>query len=182
MRMKEILKRNQFIIVFFVFITLSACGGNQVVPSTTSTATSAPVSTTDVPKNKRTDLDLYLTSADTFKLLSTEEERKKTLFIDVRTEEEYDNGTPTLVDDNVPMYNKGENKKPLVANPDFLTDVADYLEGKGLNKESRIILICREGNRSTRAVNALAKEGYKNVYHVIDGIDGWKQNKLPWLE
>lgn len=178
--MKEILKRNQFLIVFFVFITLSACGGNPEVPSTTSTATPA-VSTTDVPKEKRTDLGLYLTSTETFKLLESEEERKKTLFIDVRTEEEYDNGTPTLVDDNVPMYNRDENQK-YVANPDFLTDVADYLEGKGLNKESRIILICREGNRSSRAVNALAKEGYKNVYSVIDGTDGWKQNKLPWLD
>ena len=180
--MKEILKRNQFIIVFLVLITLSACGGNEVKPNTTPTSTSisASVSEQDIPKKNRTSLGLYLTSTETFKLLSTEKEREKTLFLDVRTEEEYDNGTPTLVDDNVPMYNKDENKK-YVANPDFLTDVEDYLEGKGLNKENRIILICQTGNRSARAVEALAKRGYKNVYTVIDGTEGWKQNKLPWL-
>jgi rhodanese-related sulfurtransferase len=181
--MKEIFKQNQFIIVFFVLITLSACGGNEVKPNSTptSTPTSAPVSEQDIPKQNRTSLGLYYTSTQTFKLLSTEKERKNTLFLDVRTEEEYDNGTPTLVDDNVPMYNWDENKK-YVSNPDFMIDFEDYLEGKGLNKESRIILICRTGNRSARAVDALAKKGYKKVYTVIDGTDGWKQNKLPWLD
>ncbi len=181
--MTKIFKQNKYLIVFFVLITLSACGGNQVKSnsSPTSTSTSTPVSTTDVPKANQTSLGLYLTSTETFKLLSTETEREKTLFIDVRTEEEYDNGTPTLVDENVPMYNQDENNK-YVNNPDFLTDVEDFLDGKGLNKDSRIILICKTGNRSAKAVDALAKAGYKNVYTVIDGTDGWKQNKLPWLE
>jgi len=189
--MKEIFKHNKFIIVLFVLITLSACGGDNVVPSSkpisapssapSSTPVSTPVSTTDVPKSKETKLGLYYTSQQTNDLLSTEEEREKTLFLDVRTEDEYDEGTPTFVDDNVPMYNWDENKK-YVSNPDFISDFEDYLEGKGLNKESRIILICRTGDRSSRAVNALAKQGYKNVYSVIDGTDGWKSNNLPWLE
>ena len=177
--MKEILKQNQFIIVFFVLITLSACGGDNVVPSPNSppTSSSAPISEQDVPEKNRTTLGLYLTSLQTFKLLSDEKEREKTLFIDVRTGEEYDDGTATFVDDNVPMYNMDENKK-YVSNPDFISDFEDYLEGKELNKESRIILICQTGNRSSRAVNKLAKAGYKNVYTVIDGIQGWEKNGI----
>jgi rhodanese-related sulfurtransferase len=180
--MRELFKINQFLIVLSVLI-LSACGGNNVVPSpdSTSTPTSIPASKQDIPKSNRTGLGLYLTSTETFKLLSAENEREKTLFIDVRTEKEYDDGTPTLVDENVPMYNKDEKDK-YIGNPDFISDVEDYLEEKSLNKKSRIILICRTGNRSSKAVNALAKIGYKNVYTVIDGTKGWQNNKLPWLE
>jgi rhodanese-related sulfurtransferase len=43
-----------------------------------------------------------------------------------------------------------------------------------------IILICRQGNRSARAVDVLAKEGYKKVYTVTDGTLGWQKNNLPW--
>ena len=34
------------------------------------------------------------------------------------------------------------------------------------------MVICRSGGRGAMAVNLLAKAGYKNVYNVIDGMEG----------
>ena len=36
--------------------------------------------------------------------------------------------------------------------------------------------MCRSGGRSAKAVNKLAKAGYKNVYQIYDGFEGDKLN------
>ncbi|QKQ26716.1 rhodanese-like domain-containing protein [Candidatus Reidiella endopervernicosa] len=59
-----------------------------------------------------------------------------------------------------------------------------------------IVVICRSGKRSAKAIHLLHKMGYTNVYSVIDGfesdkskvladngqrtVNGWKNNGLPW--
>ncbi len=48
-----------------------------------------------------------------------------------------------------------------------------------LPKECEIILICASGNRSSRARDALAEQGYTNVYSLDGGLANWKANKLP---
>jgi rhodanese-related sulfurtransferase len=77
-----------------------------------------------------------------------------------------------------------------------MTEVNKRLEQKGMDKDGKIIVMCRSGDRSAAAANFLAKAGLKNVYSVVDGfegdladdgpnkgqrvVNGWRNNKLPW--
>ena len=33
--------------------------------------------------------------------------------------------------------------------------------------------MCRSGNRSAQAVNLLAEVGFRSVYNIMDGMEGW---------
>jgi hypothetical protein len=64
--------------------------------------------------------------------------------------------------------------------------------------EDTLMVMCRSGRRSAIAANMLAKAGFKNVYNIIDGMegdadadsdsvaqaqpltDGWKNSGRPW--
>jgi len=81
-------------------------------------------------------------------------------------------------------------------NPAFVSAVEERLKAKGLDKTADVVLICRSGDRTTRAVNALAAAGFTRVWTVIDGfegdtasagadrgkrtVNGWKNAGLPW--
>ena len=75
----------------------------------------------------------------------------------------------------------------------FLRQYARQNAEKGLGKNDVIILMCRSGDRSSRAINQqLADSGYTQVYSVVDGfegdmskegrrtVNGWKNAGLPW--
>jgi len=135
---------------------------------------------------KQTNLGLYLTSVEAYELVK--KDGKNILFVDLRTQAELDKlGKPVLLDGRVPyklrVKREGEEKKfKLIPNDNFITAITEQVNQKGLNKQSKIILICRNGNRSAQAVNDLAKVGYEEVYTVVDGtIEGWKGNNLPWI-
>jgi rhodanese-related sulfurtransferase len=133
----------------------------------------------DLPDRKRTKLELYLTATKAYDLLK--KNSKNILFIDVRTQAEVASlGLPAFADGNVPYLQKKQNL--VVLNNDFVPAVEARLKEKGLNKQSTIFLICRQGNRSAKATNALAEAGYKKVYHVTDGVIGWKNSHLPWAD
>ena len=132
----------------------------------------------NLPAQKTTQLGLYFTSTEAYDFLK--KEGNNALFIDVRTRGEITSeGMPALADANIP-YIMQRSEKEVVVNNDFVPAVKARLQEKGLDEQSPILLICRQGNRSAKAVNALAKVGYKNVYHVVDGANGWKQSQLPW--
>lgn len=84
-----------------------------------------------------------------------------------------------------------------VVNTNFVTEVRKLaLGGLGLNESSDdvpIVLICRSGNRSADAGEALVASGMKNVYNIDEGfegkldeehhrstINGWRFHDLPW--
>lgn len=46
-------------------------------------------------------------------------------------------------------------------------------------KNKTIIVYCAVGSRSKPAANFLSQQGYKNVYHMTDGIVGWYRNGFP---
>ncbi len=48
-------------------------------------------------------------------------------------------------------------------------------------KNKTIIVYCAVGSRSKPAANFLSQQGYKNVYHMTDGIVGWYRNGFPVL-
>ncbi len=82
-------------------------------------------------------------------------------------------------------------------NPHFVADVRKLLLGGSVcsTKDhcANIILICRSGNRSDTAGEELLEAGLQQVYHIIDGfegdkndkdhrstINGWRFEGLPW--
>ena len=159
--MNLIYRVGQLAIILSIFTLITGCNNNNKP---------------ELPKSKRTDLALYLSTIEAHNLL--EKEGQKTLFIDVRTPEEVANGMPAPADANIPIVRQNNNQTEF--NDDFVTAVEASLAEKGLNKDSPILLICRQGNRSAVATNTLAKAGYKKVYNVTDGAIGWRKNDLPW--
>jgi rhodanese-related sulfurtransferase len=166
-----------------------------------SVATTA-VAADSIPSKKQTELGLYLTAKDAYKLKT---EHTDVIFVDVRTRAEVAFlGMPEVSDANIPYmvasdWGTWDEKKKnfkLEANSGFLLSMDDLIKAKGGNKESKIIVMCRSGSRSAKAANLLAKRGYKNVYTVLDGfegdkaksgdlkgqrvVNGWKNSGLPW--
>ena len=96
------------------------------------------------------------------------------------------------------MYSWDEKKGVFKMDPNsnFTTELEQRLEKKELTKDSKVILICRSGDRSAKAADLLAKVGYKKVYSVVDGyegdqakdgpqkgqrvVNGWRNTNLPW--
>lgn len=151
---------------------------------------------------KQTILGLYLTAAEVHKKITS---NKKVLFIDIRTRAEVNFlGMPLQADANIPYmvmpefysWNKKKHGFTLKPNNDFSIVLEKRLKEKGLDKNAEVILMCRSGSRSAKAVNLLAQLGYKKVFTVVDGyegqkaktgltkgqrtVDGWKNSKLPW--
>jgi len=172
-----------------------------VVALLAGSSSALAIDASKVPEKKRSSLALYLTAAEAHKMATDE----KVLFIDVRTRAEVNFlGMPTVADANIPymemdnMYSWDEKKGvfKLEPNSGFVTEIEDRLKQKGLDKNSKIILMCRSGDRSVKAVDLLAKVGYKNVYSIVDGyegdmakdgehkgrrvVNGWKNSNLPW--
>jgi rhodanese-related sulfurtransferase len=78
-------------------------------------------------------------------------------------------------------------------NPDFVSQV------KGLFKpDDTLLVICRSGGRSAKAVDLLAQAGFKQAWNIVEGVEGdlvedpaspsfgkrtkngWKNAGLPW--
>lgn len=153
----------------------------------------------DIPKEKQTKLGLYLTPAEASSIVKAE--RAKTLFIDVRTRGELQFvGMTHEIDGQVPFVEMSEfgewddkaQRFKLDPNPVFSQSVETLLGQKGLTKADRVIVMCRSGDRSARAVNLLAEAGFTNVWNQVEGfegdlspdgrrtVNGWKNAGLPW--
>jgi len=153
-------------------------------------------------EKKQTKLGLYMTAEQSYKY--TMDNMNKTLFVDIRTPSELSFlGVPSVMDAHVPWvlldtshWNDKKGNYEEVANKDFVADMDNALKKKGLSKTDTVILICRSGNRSAKAANTLAENGYTSVYTVVDGYEGdkvkegenkgkrmangWKNAGLPW--
>jgi rhodanese-related sulfurtransferase len=149
-----------------------------------------------VPEEKLTSLELYLTAREAYEIWKADPERIKVL--DVRTFEEYVLIGHAEMAANVPMafptYNFDANKGnySVVVNADFIAHVKDRFE-----PNDTILVMCRSGGRSAMAVNSLAQAGFTKVHNIIDGFEGdkvddpesiyhgmrmrngWK-NSVPW--
>ncbi len=84
---------------------------------------------------------------------------KKPVFVlDVRAQEEYDEG-----------HIKNATLIPLNVLPERLA---------GLPKDKKIVVYCRSGKRSAKAVAYLRAEGYKNTTSLSGGINAWAERNL----
>jgi rhodanese-related sulfurtransferase len=150
-----------------------------------------------VPERKQTSLGLYVTAQEAYEMWKAEPERVNIL--DVRTPEEYVFvGHPEMAR-NIPLvfvkhqWDVDNNEFVVEPNPDFISRVKDLFA-----PTDTLLVMCRAGDRSARAVNALAKAGFANVYTIIDGMEGdkvddpgsvnhgkrmkngWKNSGSPW--
>lgn len=134
-------------------------------------AQAAPETALVIPKEKQTTLGLYLTPTEAYAKWKADPEHVKV--IDVRTPEEYIFvGHPAMAW-NVPLafqtyeWDPSGKKLPMKPNPEFVA------EAKALfDPSDTLLLICRSGGRSAKAVNALAAAGYKQAWSIVDGVEG----------
>ncbi len=153
-------------------------------------------------KKRQTTLGLYMTSTQAYDYMM--KNMDNALFLDVRTPSELNYlGVVSVMDANVPTdtmdgtaWDDKKSRYVRKHNENFVADVDARLKEKGLKKTDTVILICRSGDRSAKAVNVLAKNGYTKVYTVVDGYEGgkvkkgknkgkrlkegWKNAGLPW--
>jgi rhodanese-related sulfurtransferase len=152
-----------------------------------------------VPKEKQTTLGLYVTAKEAYaKWLAAPQQVK---ILDVRTPEEFlFVGHPEMawkIPVAVQSYEWDATKKqfPMKPLPDFASRVSQVAK-----PDDTLMAICRSGGRSAIAVNFLAKAGFRNVYNIIDGMegdangdsdsvakaqplkDGWKNSGCPWTK
>lgn len=87
------------------------------------------------------------------KLQEILKENVDTILLDVRSPQEYDEGHLTGAI-NIPEY-------------ELSSKVNSILK----NKNSRIIVYCKSGSRSKKAIKTLKKIGYINLYNLEGGIE-----------
>ena len=165
-------------------------------------AARAAVDPAALPPPKRTRAALYLEARDVPAFVAANGGPSRVLFLDVRTRAEAMYvGMPAGVDALVPFVEHQELMTDWDAQrgiyrlepvQDFVPEVGRRLADKGLTKADPLVLICRSGDRSSRAANRLADDGYARVWSVVDGfegdlspegrrtVNGWKNAGLPW--
>ena len=163
---------------------------------------SVTITKDQVPANKQTQSNHYLTAKEAYKTI--EQHSQEVLFVDVRTRAEVEFvGSPDLVDalvpyleNNLSAWNHNAQRYQKTINEQFARQLAVELRNNGLNKQSPVIFICRSGGRSAQAASLATQLGYTQAYSVVDGfegdtaknglakgqrvINGWKNNQLPW--
>ena len=151
-----------------------------------------------LPEGKQTTLGLYVTAKESYEMWQAAPDKVK--IIDVRTPEEYALiGHPEMAW-NIPYgfitYQRvdGTFEHGARLNPDFVAEVKSIAQ-----PTDTLLLTCRSGDRSARAVNLLAAAGFTDVYTITDGMEGdkvedpdnvyfgkrmkngWKNWGLPWV-
>jgi len=167
-------------------------------------AQTAAVDWEKLPEIKRTKLGLYLTPRQAHEMKTANPGGVALFDVRTRAEAMYV-GWPGEADALVPFVEHPEimsdwdDKRfmyKLEPNQDFLPEIERRLQAKGLGKDATIILICRSGDRSSKAADRLQVAGYSKVYSVAEGfegdsakdgaqagqrvVDGWKNAQLPW--
>ena len=157
-----------------------------------------------LPEIKRSKVGLYLTPQQAFDM--KKKDPKGVALFDIRTRAEAMYvGWPMDADALVPyvehpeMMTEWDDKRfmyKLEPNQDFVPEIERRMKEKGLGKNAPVILICRSGDRSSKAADRLQMAGFTRVYSVAEGfegdtekdgeklgqrvVNGWKNADLPW--
>ena len=108
-------------------------------------------------------------------------ENPRSILLDVRTKEEWDQGKPDGDKIGIKTYFLSSQFQGRIINENFLKE----FENLKIDKNFEILVMCGSGNRSQRAAELLNKKGFKclNVSDGFrgDGVEkiGWKNNQLP---
>ncbi|AAM05886.1 rhodanese-like domain-containing protein [Methanosarcina acetivorans] len=102
-------------------------------------------------------------------------EQKCVFILDVRTPAEYKHGhiggAKLIPLKNVPAYD-----------PVNLSDsqlLPNRINELPKNKDIKVFVYCKAGNRGAAASQLIADSGYKNVYNIQGGIDSWVNGGCP---
>ncbi len=87
----------------------------------------------------------------------------KFVILDVRTAEEYNIG---YIEDAVNVDFNGSNFKKMI---------------KLMDKQKIYLVYCESGTRSKKAVDLMSEMGFKKIYHIYEGIEGWKSKQLKLI-
>jgi len=185
---------------FFLGFMFSFCPA--LVTNSYAVNVSVTITKDQVPANKQTQSNNYLTAKEAYQTLK--QHSQEVLFVDVRTRAEVEFvGSPALVDalvpymeNNLSAWNNNTQRYQKTINEQFASQLAVELRKSGLNKQSPVIFICRSGGRSAQAASLATQLGYTKAYSVVDGfegdtaknglakgqrvINGWKNSQLPW--
>ena len=157
-----------------------------------------------LPAIKKTKSGLYLSPKDASEMKKAGGD--KVMLADIRTRAEaMFVGMPSAADALVPyvelpdFMQEWDDKRSTYAvtlSNDFLPEMERRLAAKGLGKSDTIILVCRSGDRSSKAADFLSSQGYTKVYSVPEGfegdtakdgpkagqrvVNGWKNAGLDW--
>jgi len=96
-----------------------------------------------------------VSAEEAYKLIS---DNKELVILDVRTKEEYDDG-------HIP----GAKLVPVQVLSMKLGELDEY-------KDKPVLVYCASGGRSPRAVDTLADNDFKTIYHLNRGISSWRYN------
>ena len=151
----------------------------------------------EIPEGKQTPLGLYVTAAEAYAKWKDDPAHVKIL--DVRTTDEFIFVGHAEMAWNIPFasqtraWDSTHNRFAMELAPDFLSSAKEVF-----SPEDTLLVMCRSGGRSAMAVNLLATAGFKNVYNIIDGMEGdlvhdpdsvhhgkrmkngWKNSGAPW--
>ena len=84
--------------------------------------------------------------------------------LDVRTPDEWNKG----IIENAQMIN--------IYSDDFQQQI------EKLDKEKPVAVYCKSGGRSGKAMGMMKKMGFKEVYNLKGGMDGWKRSAKPTVK
>ena len=109
-------------------------------------------------------------------------ENPKSILLDVRTKEEWDQiGKPDGDKIGIKTFFLSSQFQGRIINENFVKEFEDLK----IDKNYEILLMCGSGNRSQRAAELLTKNDFKCL-NVSDGFSGdggekvgWKNNQLP---
>ena len=154
------------------------------------------VDASSVSERRSTPLGLYLTPQDAHAALTADPE---IVFFDVRDPIEIAFvGHAQGVDAIVPLriatheFNPDAGTYRERKNPDFLAQAEAVIAREGGGKNTPVFVICRSGGRSAVAARMLAEAGYTNVWNLVEGfegdkddsgaraVNGWRNAGLPW--
>ena len=106
--------------------------------------------------------------------------KPKSVLLDVRTQEEWDN-------DGKPDGDKiGLKTYFLEIRRDAFFDFVQEFKNFNINQDKEILVICKSGERSQISAELLSRENYKSI-NISDGFMGsqegvgWKESGLPSL-
>lgn len=181
--------------VFAVALTVGS--GISMAAESAPQGTKPAISATQLPKGKQTSLGLYVTAAQAYDMWKAAPDKVK--LIDVRTPEEYAFVGHAEMAWNIPyafvtyLRKDGKTEYGPKLNLAFVDEVKRFTR-----PGDTLLVMCRSGDRSAKAVDLLSAAGIKNAYSIIDGVEGdkvtdpesvfvgkrmrngWK-NSAPWV-
>lgn len=177
----------------------ATCDGDRAAAFERTSLGAAWLTEADIPPAKRTFTGLYVNAVEAHRL--KHDNPRSVFLIDVRSRLEVGlTGQPADVDLHVPLldtdlplrWDHDRGGWAMTRNPAFAAEVAQRLAALGIAPDAPLLLLCRSGERSARAADALAALGYTRTISVVDGfegdvgadgrraVNGWKNAGLPW--